>query len=148
MGLITDIGVELGSIMGGIDTGSDPELKAQLWVPKTMPRLPSLCIIPPDLTMTGDVWTDGEDIGSYEWELNYTCCLYVDMSDMVKGQQRAVDYTEKIIKAVQANPSLNGTVVAAKVMTAQAELVSVTLAKGSKAAMEYTFGVAALRFEQ
>jgi hypothetical protein len=72
----------------------------------------------PDLGRTG-VEERESQLGFYDWDLEFPVTIWVNLTQGPKAQQRLVAVTEAWIAAVDADPTLGGLVLEAKVTGAK-----------------------------
>lgn len=107
--MITEIAEALVGLLGDIG------LNADLWEKKEI-RPPAGSVWVPTLQRTEPDEAESQ-LGTDDWRLIYPVSLYFDLAN-VKDQQTAVEKLEAFVKALDADPSLGGTVLEASVTEA------------------------------
>jgi len=91
--------------------------KAQKWLLRDTDARPAAVIELPTVRRT-DVDMAEDHLGQLDWRSEWPVSFYFDFTDATFGQAQALEVIEKFIVAVDANPTLSGTVQEAKVLTA------------------------------
>lgn len=110
----------LDPIAEGIKTvveGLSPTVKCQKWVLRDTDARPAAVIELPTVTRT-DVDAVEDHLGQNDWRSEWPVSFYFDFTDATFGQAQALEVIEKFIAAIDAAPTLSGTVQEAKVVTA------------------------------
>lgn len=94
--------------------GSPVNLKGYVWEPKDFDTLPAGTVMPPHVHRVGAL--DAEmQIGSNSWTFEFPVSLYFDLQEPLASQAQAVEGVEHFIAQVDADQTLGGTCVDAKV---------------------------------
>jgi hypothetical protein len=72
----------------------------------------------PDIGRTGVEQAESQ-LGSYDWDLEFPVTIWVNLTETARSQQRLVELVERWIAAVDADPTLGGLVLEAKVTQAK-----------------------------
>jgi hypothetical protein len=92
------------------------------WTPKDLGTVPAGVVgVPRGSRVAVD--TAESQLGSEDWNLTYTVALFFDLSEAQFSQAQAVEILEAFIAAVDDNPTLDGTVIDAKVTNFEPEVV-------------------------
>ena len=91
-------------------------LREHLWEPKDL-KPPAGTVGVPAISRTKPDEAESQ-LGSVDWELDYTVSLYFDLASVAQAQQSMVDAVDDFIDAIDADPSLGGTVLEASVTEA------------------------------
>lgn len=94
-----------------------PTVKPKKWLIRDTDARPAAVIELPTVTRTDpDIAED--HLGQDDWRSEWPVSFYFDFNDATFGQAQAIEVIEKFIVAVDADPTLGGTVQEAKVITA------------------------------
>jgi hypothetical protein len=94
-----------------------PTVKARKWVVRDTDARPAAVVELPTVNRT-DVDANEDHLGEYDWRSEWPVSFYFDFTDTAFGQAQALEVVEKFVSAIDADPTLGGTVQEAKVVTA------------------------------
>lgn len=109
---ITEIAEALVTVAEGTATLQ----QAHLWEPKDLAP-PAASVGVPGLQRTDPDEAESQ-LGSDDWNLDFTVSLYFDLAHAAKAQQSMVDALEEFTDAIDADASLGGIVLEASVTEA------------------------------
>lgn len=110
----------LDPIADGIKTvveSLSPTVKCQKWVLRDTDARPAAVIELPTVNRS-DVDGVEDHLGQNDWRSEWPVSFYFDFSDATFGQAQSLEVIEKFIVAIDAAPTLSGTVQEAKVTSA------------------------------
>jgi hypothetical protein len=107
---VTEIAEAIVAVIAGIG------LKKYLWEPKDL-KPPAGAVHVPHIKRTKPDEAESQ-LGSDDWDLDFTVSLYFDLAEAAKAQQSMVDAVERFIDAIDEDPSLGGVVLEASVTDA------------------------------
>ncbi|WP_158276945.1 hypothetical protein [Paraconexibacter algicola] len=107
---ITPIAEALRDLADGL-----PTVKSAFWpAPRQMSALPGVVVEVPSGTRTLPDERESQ-LFADDWDMDFPVTIYVDLADPVAAQLRIAEVVDELVAGVDANPSLNGTALEARV---------------------------------